>query len=139
MSLEEWFESHSQKKNSPWNPYHNPMVFQLSHYSSPFFESNHTERMTRKDLEIAKRNLESFAVVGLTERMEDTIELISDTFGVPVTKSGQANAGLMKRDQNFSKEIIELIRQRNELDIELYEHAKRLFEKQFKEYKRRST
>ena len=115
------------------------MVFQLSHYTSLFIESNHTERMTRGDLETAKRNLDTFAVVGLTERMGDTIELISDTFGIPVvTNSGLSNPGRLKRDQTFSQETLEFIRQRNSLDIELYEYAKSLFEKQFKEFKQRS-
>ncbi|WP_332694886.1 sulfotransferase family 2 domain-containing protein [Halalkalibacter lacteus] len=97
--------------------------------------SNHQTRFVSgksiPDLEVAKKNLEKhFAVVGITEMYAQSIFLMSKHLGwnnVQYTKKNITKHRLKQND--FSKETIELIRKKNELDIKLYEYAKQLLQK----------
>jgi hypothetical protein len=78
-------------------------------------------------LDIAKENLaKSFSVVGLSERFEESLILISKTFGwqVPFYK----NQKVAKNRPTVEPKLAELIREHNRLDVELYEFGKKLFE-----------
>lgn len=86
-------------------------------------------------LEEAKRTLaEDIEVVGLSERFDDSLTLLSQKFGWSVARPEKAN---VTSDRPSIKEIsdnaLEAIRKYNLLDIELYRFAKGLFEKQLKE------
>jgi hypothetical protein len=81
-------------------------------------------------LESAKKNLqEHFLVFGITERFDETLILMKRALGWKnpfyvkhnVTKDRPSK-------ENVSRDILDLIKKYNELDIELYNYAKKMFE-----------
>jgi hypothetical protein len=88
-------------------------------------------RFDRKLLAEAKRELEAHRVVGLTERFDETLFLLRRSFGWPLHKTTyrRANVGAARRQApRPSERELEAVRASNELDIELYELARELFE-----------
>jgi hypothetical protein len=81
--------------------------------------------LDRKALEQAKRNLERFLVVGLTERFDESFILIRRALGwkFPLYETANVATG----PKPASATALESIRERNQLDLELYEHARGLF------------
>ncbi len=78
-------------------------------------------------LEIAKENLtKSFSVVGISERFEESLVLISKTFGWNV--GFYENKKVAKTRPAVEPKLADLIREHNRLDVELYEFGKKLFE-----------
>jgi hypothetical protein len=78
-------------------------------------------------LEIAKENLtRSFRVVGLTERFQESLLLMMICFGwkVPFYE----NRKVSKVRPEVETALVEMIREHNRLDVELYDFAKTLFE-----------
>ena len=78
-------------------------------------------------LELAKEHLaESFSVVGICERFEESLVLIAKTFGweVPFYENRKVSKNRSPVDQNS----IAMIREHNRLDLELYEFGKKLFD-----------
>jgi hypothetical protein len=87
---------------------------------------------TLEHLETAKRNLRSFAAVGLTERFNESIILYKRILGwdSPPVYIKQ-NVGICRpRKDDIPEETLNLIEKYNELDIELYRYATELFDKQ---------
>src|SRR5262245_11663212 len=77
-------------------------------------------------LETAKENLtKSFSVVGLCERFEESLVLISKTFGWQI--SAYDNHKVAKSRPAIEPKLAGLIREHNRLDVELYEFGKKLF------------
>ena len=77
-------------------------------------------------LNIAKENLaKSFSVVGISERFEESLILISEKFGwqIPFYE----NQKVAKNRPSIEPELADLIREHNRLDDELYEFGKTLF------------
>lgn len=88
-------------------------------------------RLSRGDLELAKRHLDEFLLVGLTERFDETFILLRRALGWRLPMYMTRNVGRAANGSapmRSSELAVELIRKRNELDLELYEHATRLFE-----------
>lgn len=87
-------------------------------------------------LETAKKNLEGFAVVGVTEKFDESLILMRQTLGwknVPYYAS--RNVPRRGRAQTSpSPAAIAAIRHRNQLDLQLYELAGELFLQQVKNY-----
>lgn len=84
-------------------------------------------------LTAAKQNLtSSFDMVGLTERFDEALILLKIMFGWDLPLNYKKVNVTRKRLglQDISKKHIRLIEKYNEYDIELYEHAKKLFEEQ---------
>jgi hypothetical protein len=79
----------------------------------------------RKALDEAKRNLEKFLIVGLTERFDESFILIRRALAWKFPLYVTANVST--RPKPASEAAVELIRQRNQLDLELYEFARGLF------------
>jgi Galactose-3-O-sulfotransferase len=78
-------------------------------------------------LDIAKENLtKSFSVVGICERFEESLMLIAKTFGWEVPY--YENRKVSKNRSPVAPSSIELIREHNRLDLELYEFGKKLFD-----------
>ena len=78
-------------------------------------------------LDIAKENLiKSFSVVGICERFEESLMLMAKTFRweVPFYE----NRKISKNRSPVDRSSIEMIRENNRLDLELYEFAKKLFD-----------
>jgi hypothetical protein len=81
----------------------------------------------RSDLDEAKRNLERFLIVGLTERFDETLALVRRALGLRMPFYVTRNVG---QPLPVSERAVELIRDREQLDLELYEFASELFEGQ---------
>lgn len=79
----------------------------------------------RATLEQAERNLESFLVVGLKERFDETFVLMRRALGWKLPMYVRTN--VTAQPQLAAEPVIELIRDRNQLDLELYEFARELF------------
>jgi hypothetical protein len=86
-------------------------------------------------MEIAKRNIQKhFALVGLSERFDESLALLSRIFGwrnTLYTKRNVTNNRPHKED--IPKETLRLIEGYNELDIDLYNHARGEFERLIRE------
>jgi Galactose-3-O-sulfotransferase len=78
-------------------------------------------------LEDAKRNLEAFLVVGLTERFDESFILLRRALGWKLPMYETHNVSKRPRSESATPEALELIRDRNRLDLELYDHARELF------------
>ena len=76
------------------------------------------------ELELAKRNLEKFLVVGVNERFDESFILIRRALGwkLPMYVSSRLASG----PKPATASEIELIRERNRLDLELYAFAEQL-------------
>jgi len=82
------------------------------------------------DLGLAKKRLETFEFIGITERFEESLQLLSYTFGFPPIKEFpvlQANPEGEKQ-RKASKEMLDQLTEMNHDEIELYEYGMQLFE-----------
>lgn len=81
-------------------------------------------------LEIAKRNLcQHFAVVGLTERFDDTLTLLRRLFGLKRLEYVPEVVGEGRiRAEDVADDVIEAIKEANRYDSELYRFAENLFD-----------
>src|ERR687883_2082574 len=93
------------------------------------------EPVTREVLEIAKKNLrEHFAAVGLFDRFDESLLLFKKVLGwgsiyyvrLNVTKDRPAK-------RQVPDEARRLVERYNEMDMELYEYARRRFEEAIRE------
>lgn len=88
-------------------------------------------------LESAKKNIqEHFAVVGLSERFDETLVLMQKRFQwqVPVYSKQNVNKNrLFKKD--ISQDTLKVLKSYNQLDIELYQYVKEIFEEQINQQK----
>jgi hypothetical protein len=80
--------------------------------------------LDRTALVEAKHNLEASLVVGLTERFEETFVLLRRTLGLRMPFYITKN---VSPPYDVSDRAVELARERNELDFELYRFARELF------------
>lgn len=82
-------------------------------------------------LDRAKENLARHAVVGLTERFDETLLLLRETFGWERRNLlyYRTNVGRNRKPRRqVSDEALAVVREHNALDLELYAFARRLFE-----------
>jgi hypothetical protein len=89
----------------------------------------------RDVLGMAKKNLcEHFAMIGLTERFDETLCLMRKALGwqnsILYTRLNATRN--RPKQQSFSPEALHVIAQANQLDIELYQYAQNLFEEQLR-------
>ena len=87
--------------------------------------------LERGDLERAKRNLDEFLLVGLTERFDETFIMLRRMLGWRLPMYATRNVGRAASGappEPPAPLAIEWIRERNQFDLELYEHAGHLFE-----------
>ncbi len=84
-------------------------------------------------LNLAKKNLASqFALVGITERFDETVNLINQTFDWQLDvniPNAKVNPNRPKQN-DLTEETLSSLRYAHQFDIQLYEFAKELFEKQ---------
>jgi hypothetical protein len=87
-------------------------------------------QVTPQLLERAKRNLAGrFAVVGLTERFEESLILLHRAFGWPLYRIDSRNVGSDRPPRaGVNEETLEVIRKHNRFDLELYRFGAALFE-----------
>lgn len=91
---------------------------------------------TEADLETAKNNLQhAFAVVGLTDKFDETLVLLRQAYGWQNVYYARMNVTRNKPKRNaISQETLSVIKQANQLDSELYRFATDLFAEQVRQY-----
>lgn len=89
-----------------------------------------TYQLNEDHLRAAKANLLRYKLIGLTERMQESLDMLSFTFGWPPINDVAVNQTpkVLERE-NVAPWALEKIRELNSLDIELYEYALQLFER----------
>lgn len=84
---------------------------------------------TREMLELAKKNLRGFIAVGLSERFDESLMLFKQALSWSNVYYVKANVGRNKTTRNrLSRSALSCIERYNELDLELYQYASRLFD-----------
>lgn len=85
---------------------------------------------SREVLAQAKTNVaKDFALVGMTERYDEAYVLMSKMFGWPIKNYSSVNVAKWKPEMSeIPARTLRLIEKFNALDIELYDHATRLFD-----------
>jgi hypothetical protein len=83
----------------------------------------------------AKNNLEGFAFVGFQDRFDESLVLLQQRLGMPMTAYGQSvHVNSNRPDVDAIDEAtVALIKQHNQLDIELYTWARERFAAEFDE------
>lgn len=79
-------------------------------------------------LEKAKRNLNNFLYVGLIENFDENLIILRELLGWENIYYEKKRVNTLK-PKEYEEKIIQMIREKNKLDIELYEYAKKTFEK----------
>uniref|UniRef100_A0A915NCH9 Heparan-sulfate 6-O-sulfotransferase n=1 Tax=Meloidogyne floridensis TaxID=298350 RepID=A0A915NCH9_9BILA len=100
------------------------------------FSDTPTSHFGHLMLESAKKNLQNkFAFFGIKERMNESQILFENIFNVKFSDS-LSNWNLSKSSDIFvSADQIAQIKQKNQLDLELYSFANKLFDKRIEEFK----
>jgi len=80
---------------------------------------------TRQTLELAKKNLnENFAVVGTVEEFDKTLLILKNTFGWDNVYYKVSNKNKQRPASSLiPQQTLDLIKEKNKLDLELYQHA----------------
>jgi len=90
---------------------------------------NGNEPVSADILEVAKRNLNHFAAVGLSERFDESLILFKRLLGWKNIFYVEQNVTRSRPSiQEISRQTIRIIENHNKLDLELYEFAKQKFE-----------
>ena len=86
-----------------------------------------------QDLERAKEALSQMAFVGTQEDFDRSIQLLNHTLQWdPVSHVGRANVGMCSsRARDVDSSVLGRLRELNQLDIELYDYGKTLFEERY--------
>jgi len=93
-------------------------------YDVPFGE------LGREHLDRALANLETFAVVGLTERFDESLLLMRDAFGWDDLYYERLNQSKSRRPSSaLAQDDIDAVMRVNELDAELYRSGRLLFKR----------
>jgi hypothetical protein len=89
-------------------------------------------------VEWAQERLDRFAFVGLVERMEESVRLLSAAFAwEPFTSVPRLNAAPQRvRKEDLSPGTLDLIGQLTRLDAQVYARAQRVFERRLREMRR---
>ncbi len=82
-------------------------------------------------LAIAKHRLDDFAFVGLAERFQDSLLLLSYIFGwYPIVQSREMNKAPKKlRRSDLSPATLDAVMERNQLDQQIYQHGQAIFQR----------
>ena len=86
----------------------------------------------RSTLEQAKRNLrDRVRHIGLVERMDESMSRFADLLGLSRVRSPRENVSPQRVEvSSLDRETVAAIRAANQLDLELYDYAQELFERQ---------
>lgn len=90
------------------------------------------DKIGKEMLDKAKAHLENYAYFGLTERMQHSLSLLSYTFGWRPFRSLEVNTTPNRSAvSDLPSRLVELIIEKNHLDMELYVHACELLEQRY--------
>lgn len=97
--------------------------------SGVLIDNDSSEISSNRILEKAKQNLEKhFLVVGLTEKFNETLLLLKRELGWKTPYYSRANVTKKKQGRgDIRKDDIEFVKEKNHLDIQLYDFATGLF------------
>jgi hypothetical protein len=86
-------------------------------------------------LQIAKQRLEKFAFIGLVERFDDSLDMLTYRFNWNhVSQYSNRNVTVNRpKQEEIPSDILKKLRQLNQLDYELYDFAETIFKKRFAE------
>lgn len=105
-----------------------------SRHSDPFKPSELESKYSDADLlALAKQHIDECVCVGITERFDDSILLLSYIFGwYPIDDYQSLRVATKKtKKEELSQDIIDAVLEVNQLDLELYQYAKNRFEENF--------
>jgi len=87
----------------------------------------------QKMIEIAKKNLSEFSFVGITEKFDESVLLLCYTFDwIPIRSKIKINVSKNRlRQKDLSKKSIDMIKEKTNLDSELYDYGNLLFEQRY--------
>jgi len=96
-------------------------------------QSNLDQLSVEETMALATEGLDEFGFVGLVERFQDSLFLLSYIFGWrPILNSRKENAAKQKKPlAEIPESTLEIIRANSQLDTELYQRAKATFETRF--------
>jgi hypothetical protein len=91
-------------------------------------------KVVEADLEMAKNNLKNyFSVVGITERFDESLKVFQKKLGWKINGYSKENVTPNKPAlAEIPAEIIEIIKSKNEKDLELYQFANQLLDEELK-------
>lgn len=131
---------HRQHKKDPGHDFAMNRTFEQWIIDSPAGNNEQTRQLsglrtqfniTEEILDMAMYHMRQFAVVGLTEKYHETLIMMRHIAGLKVTRYRAVNKGVKRpKLADVPEATVELIKQRNWADIELYKLAKEIFEKQ---------
>jgi hypothetical protein len=90
---------------------------------------------TDADLADAKENLLKCSYVGIADQFDESLQLFSRIFQMPYWRFKPLKKYKAKTVLPIDTKIIDYIRERSRLDIELFDFGRNLFEKKLLEYK----
>ncbi len=92
--------------------------------------SDYATPCTRETVEKAKENLRHhFSVVGISERLEESLALMKLRFGWKLSSYSSFNVTRSRpKKRDLPKSTLDLIHEKNAFDMELYEVGRALFE-----------
>jgi hypothetical protein len=119
--------------------YEHPLAFEpliLNHQTKIFSLTAADDPQTYMDvipldearLALAKRNLEEVDVIGVQERFDHYLDLVEERFGWQIVRGARKNATPDDDVEPVPASLRRRIEEDNALDVELYEHARRLVE-----------
>ncbi|KAJ1362567.1 hypothetical protein KIN20_022168 [Parelaphostrongylus tenuis] len=79
-------------------------------------------------LESAKKNLMNMSFFGIKERMEDSQMMFEQLFNISFNRQLSAWSRSKSNDTEVTSRQLKLIRKHNELDVELYDYALKVFD-----------
>lgn len=96
-----------------------------------------SDAYTDEHLETAKQNLQNHFLVGLTERFDESLLLLSRAFGWQNIYYKRRNVTSQRpHRQEMPAKTVDLIKRKNELDVALYAFAQELFAEQLAQQNR---
>lgn len=102
-------------------------------------QSKNVQKCNQQMLEKAQKNLaNSFAVCGITERFKETVELLNFTFNWQIDTSNLLSKKVNKqrpKSTDLSTETLASLKESHQFDLQLYDFAVQLFEKQLEQIK----
>ena len=99
----------------------------VAHYAPLAWDGREPLSGDARRLALAKAALECFDLVGLTERMEETVDLVCLALGAPPVPLPRLNVGSRRlASRDLPSATLARLRALNTLDDELYAHARKL-------------
>jgi len=131
MSVKEFIENDLERSYNIQTRYLSAFDFNRQVAQKPIAYGECTNEM----LEMAKKNLKQHFYFGLVENFDESLILLSGPLEwkmIDLFYPVKSNVGLNRKSESeqISKEDLDIIQKYNELDIELYQYARNLFEEQ---------